>query len=74
LRQRAQAHLDRAETRALHILRRSQSELRLLAASLAEHTILTGAALDALMQAIPLETDEDPRANTFLQNPSKKLR
>jgi hypothetical protein len=71
LRQRAQAHLDRAETRALHILRRSQSELRLLAASLAEHTILTGAALDALMQAIPLETDEDPRANTFLQNPSK---
>jgi hypothetical protein len=71
LRQRAQAHLDRAETRALHILRRSQSELRLLAASLAKHSILTGAALNALMQAIPLETDEDPRANTFPQNPSK---
>ncbi len=57
LRHRVQAHLNRAEAKALRILRGRQDHLERVASALADRSLLTGTELDALLQGAGPEPD-----------------
>ncbi len=60
LRHRVQAHLDRAEAKALRILRGRQDRLEHIADALTERSFLSGTELDALLQGAGPEPEAEP--------------